>query len=310
MGGTVWSTTDWDHYKSANISNKTAQQIFTSNSMPTDLDPKNVKVRESCDSPANPNSTPIIIALDVSGTMGDIAVQMAREGIKTTIEEILDRKPVSDPHIMVMGVGDAKMGDRAPLQVSQFETDTKIIKQLSDIYLEGGGGGNGTESYNLPWYFAATKTKLDCVDKRGKKGLLFTIGDEDPDLTLRAQDIRNYLGDGAEYDIDSKDLLALVQQKYDVFHVVVEEGSYASRNPNSVVSKWNNLLGEGHVIRLSDHTKLPEVLVSAIQVHAGENADDVSKSWDGSTSLVVSHAVSSLAKTQNNRRSGLVRFGT
>lgn len=309
MGGDRWSTTDWTDYKTTNLDGKSTNQIFKSRAMHVDLDPKNIKLRESCDSDANPNSSPIIIALDVTGTMGDIAVQMAREGIKTTIEQILDRKPVPDPHLMVMGIGDAKMGDRAPLQVSQFEADTKIIDQLSQIYLEGGGGGNGTESYNLPWYFAATRTKLDCYEKRGKKGLLFTIGDEDPDMSLRADNIREYLGEGAEYDLKSEDILALAQQKYDIFHVVVEEGSHARRDPNSVVAKWNNLLGEGHVIRLSDYTKLPEVLVSAIQVHAGENADDVSKSWDGSTSMVVSHAVSSLAKTQNNTKAGLVRFG-
>jgi hypothetical protein len=264
MGGNPWSTSDWDDYKSVHISNKTASQIFTSRNMPSNLDPKKIKLRESRDSAAHPESNAIIIAFDVSGTMGDIAIQMAREGIKTTIEEILDRKPVKDPHIMVMGIGDAKMRDDAPLQVSQFETDTKIIEQLSQIYLEGGGGGNGTESYNLPWYFAATRTQLDCVEKRGKKGLLFTIGDEDPDMTLLRQNVKDYLGDDLEYDIQSKDLLALVQQK---------------------------------------------VLVSAIQVHAGENADDVVKSWDGSTSLTVAHAVSSLAKSQNNNKNtGLVRF--
>jgi hypothetical protein len=309
MGGDRWSSYDWGAYKSAHIDNKADHDLFSRRGMHPDMDPRNITLRESCDSDVNPNATPIIIALDVTGSMGHIAVEMAREGIKTTIEEILNRKPVSDPHIMVMGVGDPEMYDTAPLQVSQFEADTKIIEQLSNIYLEGGGGGNGHEGYNMPWYFAATKTKIDSFDKRGKKGLLFTIGDEDPALTLHRTSVKEFIGDDIQYDLPSERLLELVQQKYDVFHVVVEEGSHARYNPNAVVAKWNDLLGEGRVIRLSDHTKLPEVLVSAIQVNAGENVDDVTKSWDGTTGLVVSHAVKNLAVNQNRKPGGLVKFG-
>lgn len=299
MGGNRWSTDDWTSYKHERIDNKTDSEIFSSRSIHKDLDPKGISFRESCDSANNPNSTPIILAFDVTGSMGEIAVQMAKEGIKTTIEQILERKPVTDPHIMVMGVGDAEMGDDAPLQVSQFEADIKIVDQLSQIYIEHGGGGNGHESYNFPWYFAATKTKIDSFDKRGKKGILFTMGDEDPALTLYKDNVKKYIGDDLEYDISSDKLLALVQQKYDVFHIVVEEGSHArTYGAKEVAGNWAELIGQDRVIRLKDHTKLPEVIVSTLQVHAGENAADVASSWDGTTNLVVAHAVQSMTKAR------------
>lgn len=307
MGGSRWDSDDWTTYRKAHIDHKTDRDIFSSASLKADMDPRNIMMRESCDSDANPNATPVILAFDVTGSMGHIAVQMAKEGIKTTIEQILDRKPVSDPHIMVMGVGDGEAGDRAPLQVSQFEADTKIVEQLSQIYIEGGGGGNDHESYNLPWYFAATKTKIDCVDKHGRKGLLFTMGDEEPAQTLHRHVAKEYLGEDLQYDIGADELLALVQQKYDVFHIVVEEGSYARRHgPDRVAAAWNDVLGQGRVIRLSDHTKLPEVIVSAIQVHAGENADDVAKSWDGNTGIAVAHAVKGMT-TRRKGNDGMVR---
>src|SRR5690606_25429877 len=118
-----------------------------------------------------------------TGSMGEIAGILAREGLGTLVESILDRKPVSDPHIMVMGVGDSSC-DHAPLQASQFEPDIRVAEQLKNIYLEGGGGGNRHESYTLPWYFAAEKTDIDCV-KHGKKGIIFTFGDEEcpPELS-------------------------------------------------------------------------------------------------------------------------------
>ena len=79
------------------------------------------------------------------------------------VEEILARKPVSDPHILCMGIGDV-LCDQAPLQVTQFEADIRIAEQLEKLWLEKGGGGNSCESYNLPWYFAAMHTAIDCFE--------------------------------------------------------------------------------------------------------------------------------------------------
>jgi hypothetical protein len=122
--------------------------------------------------------------------MGDIPDAFVREGLGTLINEILVRKPASDPQVMIMGFGDA-WTDQAPLQATQFEPDIRIAEQLKDIYLEGGGGGNGFESYSLPWYFAARKTAIDCFVKRAKKGYLFTVGDEPPPPVLLAEHVRS-----------------------------------------------------------------------------------------------------------------------
>ena len=78
---------------------------------------------------------------------------------------------------MAMAIGDAEC-DRAPLQVTQFEADIRLADQLRELWIEGGGGGNRGESYHLPWAFAAMRTSTDCFERRGRKGYLFTIGDE------------------------------------------------------------------------------------------------------------------------------------
>ena len=51
-------------------------------------------------------------------------------------------------------------------------------EDLGRIVLEGGGGGQMTESYELAMYFMARHTAIDCFEKRGRRGYLFIIGDE------------------------------------------------------------------------------------------------------------------------------------
>ncbi len=304
MGSARWDPSDWSDY-AASTAGKSTDAIFTSRGIDNDLNPFGVAVRESRDSDLNPESTAIIVGLDVTGSMGMIADVLARQGLGAMVEEILARKPVPDPHIMCMGIGDV-LYDRAPLQVTQFEADIRIARQLEKLWLEKGGGGNSCESYNLPWYFAAMHTAIDCFEKRGKKGYLFTVGDEEPPLDLPAAAIARFLGDRPQRDFDSRELLTLVGRMYHVFHVIVEEGSHARHNPRGVRNQWTELLGQ-RVIGLSDHTKLAEVIVSAIEVNEGRDRDRVVKSWSKQTALVVQRAVGALGPARSGN-TGVVRF--
>ena len=58
---------------------------------------------------------------------------------------------------MFGAIGDATC-DRVPLQVGQFESDNRMDDDLGRIVLEGGGGGQQTESYELAMYFMARHT--------------------------------------------------------------------------------------------------------------------------------------------------------
>ncbi len=296
MGGGRFTDEDWRGYSSG-IAGQSQSQVFNRQTIKASKDPRvsfapaTITARESRDSATSPQSTPIILAFDVTGSMGRIPYEFVQTGLGVLMKEIFDRAPVSNPHVLCMAVGDA-YSDRAPLQVTQFEADIRIAQQLQELYLEGNGGGNEGESYNLAWLFAALKTSADSYEKRGKKGLLFTIGDEPPHMTLRKDQAQRFLGIDIERDLSSPEVLALVRRQYDVFHVVVEQGSglrdYGER---MVVGAWNSLLGEGRVLRLSDYTKLSEVVISAIQVNAGVDKDAVISSWSGDTSLVVAKAI-------------------
>lgn len=285
---------DADAYRSFTRSTvgKNTNEIYRSRAINKDLNPLGVKVRESRDSPDNPNSTPLIVGIDVTGSMGIIADTLARQGLGTLFTGVLERKPISDPHVMFMAVGDANC-DQAPLQVSQFEADKRIIEQLTQIYIEHGGGWNNFESYNLPWYFAAFHTVHDSMEKRGKRGYLFTVGDEEAPQALTKDQIKRFIGDTIQSELSTLDMLQLAQRNYDVFHIIIEEGDYARRALSRVTGSWTELLGQ-HVICLGDHKKLAETIVSAIEVAEGSDAERSAEAWGGATAAVVYEAVKNL----------------
>ncbi len=294
MGSGTFDASAYRAY-SATTRGKSTDEIYSSRSINKNLDPKGVNIRESRDSADNPNSTPIIVALDVTGSMGIIADVLAREGLGTLFTELLDRKPVTDPHLMFMAVGDANF-DQAPLQVSQFEADNRIVEQLTQIFIEHGGGGNCFESYNLPWYFAANHTVHDSLIKRGKRGYLFTIGDEESPQALTKAQIKEVIGDDMEREQSSDEMLADAQRMYDVFHIVIEEGDHARNQPEKVRSSWAALLGQ-HVIHLADHKKLAETIVSTIEVVEGRDAKTATHKFGS----VVYDAVKHLPKSKTPR---------
>lgn len=292
MGYSSWESTRSAYTTySDTIATKSTREVFTARGMKDYLNPNGVLLRESRDSEQNPQSTPIILGVDVTGSMGIIADRLVRQGLSTLIEGILDRQPVTNPHIMAMGIGDV-FKDSAPLQVTQFEPDVRIIEQLTDVYLEGGGGGNAFESYDLPWYFAAQRTSIDCFEKRGKKGYLFTMGDElPPPDGLSREDIKAVFGNDDQRGYSASELLEMAEEKYQVFHIIIEQGSYARRDLTNVKNKWRELLG-GRAVLLSNYNYMSEVIIAIMEVAEGADPQDVVDSFqEREVKEVVRHAL-------------------
>lgn len=317
MGYSRSSADDWTSY-AASTSTKSYDDLVrtkTASAVKDEYLPKNIKLRESRDSAANPRSRAVILASDNTGSMHILAEQLIRTGLSTTFKAMLERaKPdpdtgkvlgLPDPHVMCMSVGDA-WADPIPMTVTQFESDLKIAEQTAELWVGRGGGNNQYESYNLPWYFAATRTSIDCWEKRREKGFLFTIGDEPPPPCLTKEHALKVFGDTIEADIPTADILAMAERTYEVFHVVIEEGSHFRQYPNEVREGWQKLLGQ-RVIFLSDHTKLAETVISTIEVTMGRDKRDSAKAWSGDTALVVARAIANVDKHRGGI-GGLTRF--
>ncbi len=229
------------------------------------LDPFGVSVRESRDSAEHPQSLAIAVLFDVTGSMRDVprALQVK---LPQLLGLLLRKGYVSDPQILFGAIGDATC-DRAPLQVGQFESDNRMDDDLGRILLEGGGGGQKTESYELAMYFMARHTATDCYEKRGKRGYLFIIGDEMAYRQVKPAEVREVIGDGLQASLDVAALVAEVTRKWDTYYILPEGASYVG--DAQVLGFWRRLLGQ-NVIELADLDAVCETI--ALTVGLGEDA--------------------------------------
>jgi hypothetical protein len=201
------------------------------------MDPKGVRLRESKDSEPHPSSLGVVFALDVSGSMGEIPRRLATETLPVFMSALLDAG-VTDPQVLFVAVGYAG-GDRAPLQVGQFESTEHLMDQwLTSMFLEGGGAG-GNESYELAMYWAARHTALDCVTKRGRRGYLFLTGDEPPNPAVSRAQVRAVIGDELPDDLPVGAVIEELQRSYEPFFLIPDLGRAAP-----IERAWRDLLGD------------------------------------------------------------------
>lgn len=225
--------------------------------MHKDMDPKGLKFRECRDSEAHPNTVPIIVGLDVTGSMGKIPKDFIVDGLPTMMSTIIQRG-TPDASVCFMAIGDHEY-DRAPIQVAQFESgDAELDMWLTRTWVEGHGGGNDGESYSLPWYVAARHTKIDSLEKRGKKGFLFTIGDEPCLQLIPANAIKAIFGEdeAIQGTINSEEILKEAQKSYNVFHLALNNRGEAN---------WKKMLGQNYMsVPEGDYTKIPKMIAEIV----------------------------------------------
>jgi len=260
--GAVMDNCEIDGVKTLRLNN----MKYSQTSLHSELDPKS-RVRECCNTEEHPNTLPVILALDVTGSMGSACDECAAS-VANLMKDLYEQ--FEDVEVCVMGVGDLEC-DNSPLQVSQFESDVRVAKQMQEIYLEKGGGGNSYESYTAPWYFGLYHTRLDCFDKQGRKGVIITMGDEPLNPALNKRDVEHFLGVGLEEQVELKTnkLYKEASKKFDIYHISVEDdrtnynsdrGSYEEQ----VDKSFKDVIGDDHYL-VSSVNGLQKNIVKCIE---------------------------------------------
>ena len=223
------------------------------------MDPRGV-TRESRDSDAHPESLAIGVILDETGSMSGTPIVM-REHLPKLMAE-LEKRGVKDTQILFGACGDADNNEIAPLQIGQFESGVEMAADLGKIFMEKKGGGTYQESYQNAIYFFARHTSCDCIEKRGRKGFLFIVGDEHAYDHVSRVEVERLMGDSLQADIPTTAIVEECAKKFDIYFVIPRGTSHY--DDGRLHTYWRNLLGADRVILLSDAANIVDVIASAV----------------------------------------------
>lgn len=255
----------------------TAQDIFRARGIDQKLSPYKV-MRECKDSNEHPNTIPVILALDVTGSMGPTAAEVAKR-LNELMTQVFSSVP--DAEFMIMGIGDVYC-DSAPIQISQFESDIRIAEWTDKIYFEGGGGGNGFESYTAAWYMGLKHCDLDCW-KRGKKGIIITLGDEPLNPYMQKEPLMRATGDSLETDVETASLYPLAKEKFDIYHISVNDADNCYRMYKDLIEmSFGKYLDDDHlkVARIDEIVQVIATIIvntainNGTQMYFGSNGNE------------------------------------
>lgn len=235
-----------------------AQEMFQMRSVAPELNPRGV-IRECCDSAEHPATIPVILALDVTGSMGGAAVEVAKK-LNVVMTSLYEK--VNDVEFLIMGIGDLAY-DRGPVQASQFESDIRIAEQLDKVYFEGGGGGNTFESYTAAWYFGVCHTRLDCWN-RGKKGIIITMGDEPLNPYLPGKPLSHVMGDKLQGDVGTEMLYGLAAERFELYHLAVNDQQTAFYRYKELIAQSFGKYLDGKHLRMVTLESIAETIIEII----------------------------------------------
>jgi hypothetical protein len=306
MGG---GSFNHDTYTRATAFRKSApvDDIFTQNAVhkihPT-LDPKGVKVRESCDSPEHPESNAVAIWFDQTGSMGEAPTIMARKTLGSLMRILLAKGYLDHPQILFGAFGDYSDGSGI-IQVGQFESDNRMDDCLTNIWLVGKGGGQSMESSEMAMYFTARHAKIDCFEKRGKKGYMFIVTDEFCYPMVSADQANDLFGDSLERNIPVESILAELREKWEVFLIYLTTDSYMADGTARIKKAWQAMFGE-RMLDLPSASLVSDLIATTIGLCEGREIIDITRDLasagtDPGAIDAVTKAVIPYSKTDRSR---------
>jgi len=241
----------------SNLSNQMVGKVHEINQI---FDPMRFKSEKLVSTHANP----IVFALDVTGSMGEW-VKIVYDKLPMFYGQIMLQKYLNDPSLSFCAIGDVKT-DEAPLQVSNFYQGCELDEVLCKIYLEGKGGGNEHESYDLGAYFYSEKVNLINQDIP----FFFLTCDEKFWEECRLQNFKKVFGHPIENNnqqIVSKYYWSKILNKYNFF--VLRKSFKKKIIDLEIKIQWERMIGKERVLHISEPKAVIDVILGAICITSG-----------------------------------------
>jgi hypothetical protein len=273
MGGGSWDTGAYSSAKSTRAATGAPAFAYTKHatSVHPNLDPKRINTKpfgmlESRDSVEHPNSNPVLVCFDVTGS------NVARAGeFQDRLPNLMDllNKYMTDPQVAVAANDDFKVEGENSVQISDFESDNRVDDHIRNIWLVNDGGGNDGESYDLLLYAAARKVVLDSVEKRGKKGYMFMYADEPIFDHVDKQEVKAVFGDSIEKNIPIAEVIEEARRSFNIFVIWPKTSSY-----RHAYEQYVKLFGKDFVMESQHPNMLCELIASTVALYEEKATPD------------------------------------
>ncbi len=224
----------------------------------TDLIPEKIETK---------SSAPLVIACDVTGSMGEWPATIFSKLPYLDLEgqEYLGE----DMEISFAAVGDV-FSDKYPLQVRPFGRGKDLEARLKELIVEGNGGGQTCESYDIAAYYYAHNVEMPNAIKPififiGDEGLYDFLDKNSAETLCFGTDVKR---------ITVEQVIRELQNKFAVYLVRKPYGSTSESNAHESVnfkiqSQWEKLLGEDHVCILPDASRVVDVIFGILARETG-----------------------------------------
>lgn len=235
----------------------------------------------------------LIVVTDVTGSMGQWPAVMFGKlpYLRHELKEYLG----DEAKFLLAAVGDATC-DSYPLQIQEPASTFEEAKTaLEALVVEGGGGGQTYESYELAaGYF------LQAVEvARSVKPVLVFIGDEMPYERLDAAQL-SALGIRDASNMNTEQLFKELAEVYDVYFIHKPYGSSPAGTTKEVAAVWEKLLPENHMVPLQTPERVVDVLFGILANATGKIDDFKKELTDRQTPAQVTTVLTALHGLYNS----------
>lgn len=178
----------------------------------------------------------------------------------------------SDLEFAFAAVGDATCDDY-PLQVRPFAKDADLETRMKELVIEGGGGGQTTESYELGALYSLRNVSMP----NAVNPILIFIGDEQPYDFVDPEQAKTYARVEIVEHIPTHKIFEELKRKYAVYFVQKPYGVSGTPRENRmsdidqrVYRAWLSLIGEDHIAFLPDAGRIVDVILGIFAKETGK----------------------------------------
>ena len=197
------------------------------------------------------SKNPLVVLIDVTGSMGDWPAVMFSKlpYMDNECKEYLGE----DVEISFAAVGDAH-SDNYPIQIRPFKKGRDMEEELKALVIEGNGGGQARESYELTALYYAKNAKMP----NAERPVMIIIGDEGfyEHISTAHAALAHVK---AEKELSTKEMFDDLKEKFSVY--LIRKPYESGMGSDAHIQKtWEDLVGKEHIATLPSADRVVDVI--------------------------------------------------